>query len=305
MPDSIDNADAPNHESTQPPASRAVDGRIVDVRRYLDALTATPHAHAPLDRSAFYRYRKDIPALQELVRRTPDGARLRLHFIGIAHGEEVLSYLSAMAAALPADRLITDRVDCTAVNVRQREDVHLRTHWGKVTKVGGLTALFAPGSTADDMTARLPPKELTVSFVYDPAAGEYAFRQDIVTCATQLVTTGRFSTPIENDLLDSPGEQHDVVACNNVLQHLGAHGAYATPYRTPRASLDEYATFLRVVDGVLSRVAPGGLLFLHTDGSITDTKGHGCTKTLSLVPAFSTDFEQVASGIYRRRSTPA
>ena len=277
--------------------------RIDDTRSYLRELELGGGRMSPLDRSKFYRYRQDIEELRKFAREHEgDSEPLSLAIIGCGNGEEPLSYLSALTAELPPGKNLNDRVRLHIIEVRPKEDISVQYGWGKVSK-GGVSPLFLEGQEVP-LIPRQPPKDLRQAFQLDESKGEYVFRDDIQSVMEKTMhdpQRGHFETPIENHLADYPNQMYAVVACNNVLQHLGAGKEYPTPYRNPDLQPEAYARFTEVVRGILQCVQPGGLLILHTDGAnIMDAKGHASEKALQLVPEFDSEFTEVATGVFRR-----
>jgi hypothetical protein len=277
---------------------------IDDVRAYLERLLSGGSAVAQLDRSAYFRYPQDAQQIAALMRKRASRPEpLSVEIIGVANAEEALSYLAACASVLPEGTHLADRVGLRLIDVRPRDAMHVRYGLGKIGK-GGLGAAFLGAASQVELVPRKPPEEYAAAYAFDAMAGEYRFRPDVqstLEAALSDPAASRLGVPVENDLVANPREQCDVVACNNVLQHLGA-GTYETPYRNDGLPPERYARFVAVLRGIVGRVAPGGLLILHTDGAtIADTKGRATAKALALLPEFDGQFEQIASGIYRRR----
>ncbi len=295
---------APETLKRVPAAPRsAVDLQITDTQAYLQNLSKGGSVLSKLDRSAYFRYPQDAEALRALMREHVKlSERLSVQIIGVGNGEEPLSYLAALSSELPPETPLSDHIDLRLIEVRPRDEVQVRYGWGKVGK-GGIGTAFLASDSPVPLVARKPPKEYAASFEYDAAVDEYRFRPDIQSTLERAMNDAErshFATPVENDIAAHPEEQHHVIACNNVLQHLGA-GGYPTPYRNAGLPPEQYARFAEVLRGIIRRVVPGGLLVMHTDGaSMTDTKGRATKKATELLPEFASQFTEIASGIFRK-----
>lgn len=266
-----------------------------------------------LERSKFFRYSQDIQALQsEVSNRAEKGQRTTILEFGIGNLEEPLSYLAALYPVITVNgQTLDEAVDLTMVELRSRKDVTLTdnglgsTYEDRVTgaKIGG--AFLAPEERKNYKVVPLAPKYgLERAFQLNQDGTQYEFHSDILSyLQTKLddPSHGKFDTALENYIDEVAKAQFDVIACNNVLQHLGGEGAYPTPLKNKFVSRTEMGAFYAVVTSILDRVKHGGLLIMHTDGRTpTDTKGLLTDSILKDVPLYKKEFRKEGEGLYRR-----
>lgn len=287
--------------------------RIDDVAAYRASLEAagerSPMKAGHLDRSHFFRYPQDTEALQNEISVIVNvDKKAKILEVGVGNLEEPLSYLAALYTHLSGTgKSLDESIDLTMVELRSRSDVGpTNKGYGKTYKDPGSQAKIGAAFLTPDQRGAYqafplePPKDLKGAFQLSAASGEYEFHPDIVLfLEKQLADQSHayFETPLEN-YLGSHQDRYDVVACNNVLQHLGGRGAYPTPLKdrfTPRSKME---TFYGVVTSVLDRVGPGGLLIMHTDHK--DTKGLATDVIFKDVALYKREFRKEGDGLYRR-----
>mgnify|MGYP001567477580 CR=1 FL=1 len=239
-----------------------------------------------LDRSKAFRYREDGPALQGALReRIAVGEKLSVLDIGVGNMEEPLSYLAHLyVEAAQQGRSLADVVDVELVEVRPREQIAMDASLG-------INMFDQPIAPRDD-----------VRDAFVQQGHEFVFRPEIVELLAQTMDNpdkAHFATPVET-VMDSATTTYDVVACNNVLQHMGGVEGYATPLKDKGRPESDYQEYYRQVSRILESVKPGGTLIMHTDGiNVTDTKGMLTEQILNKVKLFS-EFEKSDRGIFRR-----
>lgn len=265
-----------------------------------------------LDRSMFFRYPKDMDIIEsETDRVIAEGRRVTVLEIGIGNLEEPLSYLGcASRAAKRHGKSLNEAVDLTVVEMRQASEINPKIGLGKsaFSSKGGVGMAFLPQEL--QKTVRMLPVEPSPAtkdlFEFSAEDQEYRFRSDIREVLSETLNNphrAKMGMPVEQFLTVDAGE-YDIVACNNVLQHMGGVEGYASPYRNPGKDPTEYSVYIRNVQRLLERVRPGGILVMHTDGSSsTDLKGMATHKATDLIPEFKKQFEEIQFGIYRKLST--
>ena len=289
---------------------------IDDVSAYRQSLEAAGESSKAraghLDRSHFFRYPQDTEALQKEILMLADrGKKAKILEIGVGNLEEPLSYLAAIHASLADKRKsLEDTVDLSMVELRSRSDVTLKNRGlGKTYKdpVSGVkigAAFLKPNEMRTYKAIPLEPKkDLATAFQLSPISGEYEFHPKIVSFLKEKLddpSHGHFDTALEN-YLGAQQDRFDVVACNNVLQHLGGGETYPTPLKNRYMSKAKMETFYAVVTSILNRVEPGGLLIMHTDGkTLSDTKGLLTDTILPDVKLYKREFRKEGTGLYRR-----
>ena len=287
--------------------------RIINSGQYLQELKVKSD-NAQLERSNIFRYPKDNAVLsQEFSEAVQEGRRENVLIIGIGNLEEPLSYMAmAERAGRTQGKPISEIADLTMVDIRPAEEVAPKYGLGKIyesstgIKLGGA---FMTEQTKGQFTekARTPEAEYEDVFVYNEISGEYEFNDQIKEFVSQNVQNPEkthFNTPIESYTAKHPNDQYDIVACNNVLQHLGGVSQYKSPFREIGLPPESYQDYLNVVKGVVNKVKEGGTLIIHTGGStkeLSPMEENG-DEVLSWIPEFNDQFEQVQKGVYRRKN---
>lgn len=286
---------------------------ISDVDAYHDNLRMHGTVESSLDRSKIFRYPKDANALRAEARERVDRERpITMLIVGVGNGEEPLSYLSALRSELHSTGGTLQRsVDMHLVDIRPHEDINVQYGLGQVAGgVLGKAFLSAVPGAAGRMVPAEPPKGMDDAFTLNADGKEYVFHEDIrgaFEAAMADPERAHFRMPVENFVAREPATMRfDIVACNNVLQHLGGIEGYASPFKNPATDPNEdspdYSRYIQTVRGILDRVAPGGLLIMHTDGATPgDTKGLATQTALDLLPEFTEQFETLQRGVFRRK----
>ncbi len=278
----------------------------IDVSNYRDRQEAAGGLCARLDRSKEYRYRTDYPVLtDEAASQLEAGKPLTILDIGVGNMEEPLSYLAAISRASDQAGISLQEASRLAmVDIREAEQIHPTYSRGKMS-AGGLGGAFLTDEMKkhEQMIPVKPPQGFESAYRFSSESEEYEYRDDIKNFLKDTVNDKKrshFGTPIET-FLESSDERYHIVACNNVLQHLGGKGIYPTPFK--KDTHDDLSQFYSIVEKILDRVEPGGMCIMHTDGADpTDTKGRATKKILEEVPFFHQEFKEVADGIYRRHA---
>ncbi|MBI4272889.1 hypothetical protein HY621_03485 [Candidatus Uhrbacteria bacterium] len=290
---------------------------IRDVHAYRQSLVEAGESSKAragnLDRSKFFRYPQDTETLQKEISKIVDaGGKAKILEIGIGNLEEPLSYLGAIYPTLKdKGRSLQNSVDFAMIELRSRSDVSLankglgKTYKDPVSGVKVGAAFLKPHEMSAYQAIPLEPqKDLKSAFQFSPASGEYEFHPDIISFLETNLNDplhGHFDTALENYLGSQQQDRFDIVTCNNVLQHLGGKEAYPTPLKNRYMSKEQMQTFYDVVNSVLDRVKPGGLLIMHTDGNDPgDAKGLLTDKILKYIGLYKKEFRKEGDGLYRR-----
>lgn len=263
---------------------------IEDVEKYLNSLRTagerTRGNAANLHRSEFFRHKEDYDFFIELVNDAiENGKPLKFLEIGVGNMEEPVSFL-ATAYANSNGMKLEDIVDMEIVELEKKENRNTNYRLGK--------KLFF------DSPSVKPPKTCENSFSL--IDGEYEVADEIKEYLSRRIddeSKAHFNTPIEN-FASSTNTKYDVVACNNVLQHMGGHESYESPLKNGGQKNARYAKYYEELLEILSLVKEGGIIFIHTPSSRTNDDG-GAKKILAQLPSFSDDFEELALEIYRRK----
>lgn len=255
--------------------------------RALEDAGARSGGIAHLDRSEFFRHRKDFQTFARIVEKhNRDDGPLKLLVIGVGNMEEPISLL-AVAQEKLGDGKLDEDIDMEIVEIRSRNEVSPRYRLGR--------QLF--------MAAPVQPQCCPDSFVL--VDGEYEpvpEIKDYLTRATENDARAHFGTPVENYTRTNPG-QFDVVCCNNVIQHLGGIEGYSSPYKSVPGE-QTHARYYQELSRILNLVKVGGVIFLHapSPGDKFDTKSKGTRIILAEVPTFNEEFEEIMPAVYRRRT---
>ncbi len=286
---------------------RALPSTIASSQEYLQQIDRHTSTRSAIDRSKFFRYPQDLLVIEseaERILKTP--WKLDMLEIGVGNLEESVSYVGAVGrAAAKSGKSIEDALTLSMVELRKRSDVQARYSLGKQPTQGvGLAFLSDAQKQTTPLKPISPPPGTEDLFTLSTQSGEYEFRGDIRAMVDTTMNDpahSSFGTPVEEFLVQNR-RQYDVVACNNVLQHMGGIEGYDSPYKNPGKPMEAYTLYLKHLLRLLESVRPGGVLILHTDGStISDTKGRATATVVSLIDGFSQQFEEISPGIFRRR----
>lgn len=229
------------------------------------------HLGVQIKKSRHFRYPDHHPVLaREFERHLSGGHKPSVLVVGIANGEEPLSYLATInQVAQKHGKPLDEAVDLAMVDLQHSpSDVHPDYALGR-------DHLFkAPVKPPQTAVASFKTPDRTKS-------GEYEYCDSIRSYLENRLTDPektRFNTPVET--FKAPDGGYDVVSCNNVLQYF----------------TDEQ--FGDAVKNILNLVKPGGLLIMRTDA------GGDEAKAFREIPEFSSRFEKdpAAPGIYRRKA---
>lgn len=274
----------------------------------------TKSENAQLERSKIFRYPKDNALLnQEFSEAGKEGRRESVLVIGVGNLEEPLSYMAmAERAGRAQGKSVSEMADLSMVDIRSSAEIVPKYGLGKVyespagVQFGGA---FVTEETRDQYTkkARKPNSGYEDIFTYNEQSDEFEFKKEVREFVNQAVRNPEkthFNTPIESYIEDHPDEQYDIVACNNVLQHLGGSSQYKSPFREAGLPLGSYEKYFNVVKGIIGKVSPNGLLFIHTGGSVKgfDPVSENGDEVLAWIPEFNDQFERVQKGVYRRKN---
>jgi len=237
---------------------------------------------ANLDRSEFFRHEKDYVFFIKLVSDAiKNGKPFKFLEIGVGNMEEPVSFLATAHTNSEGVKL-EDLVDMEIVELEKKENRSANYRLGK--------NLFFDHPIK-------PPKACESSFSL--INGEYEASNEIKEYLLRRIddeSKTHFNTPIEN-FAESTNIKYDVVACNNVLQHLGGQEYYENPLKNNNG---DYTRYYNELLKILNLLKEGGIIFIHTALSPTNKDG-GAEKVLTQLPNFSDDFEKLAPGIYRKK----
>lgn len=286
---------------------RALPSNIGSTQEYFQQVDSHTNTRSPIDRSKFFRYPQDLTVIEseaERILQTP--WKLEMLEIGVGNLEESVSYVGAVGrAAAKQGKSLEDALTVSMVELRERADVRARYSLGKMPTQGvGLAFLSEKQKQSTSLKPIPPPPGTEDLFTLSSQSGEYEFRSDIrnvVSEAMNNLTRSSFGTSVE-EFLTQNNRRYDIVACNNVLQHMGGIEGYDSPYKNPGKPMEAYTLYVKHVLRLLESVRPGGVLILHTDGAnMSDTKGRATATVVHLIEGFSEQFEEIGSGIFRRR----
>ncbi|MFH1030118.1 MAG: hypothetical protein V1770_02565 [bacterium] len=282
------------------------DIKIEDKNEYLEALKEKGDrtVAAKLDRSEFFRFKGDYEVLTGeleniLKEKSPHFSFLD---IGVGNMEEPLSYLAVIHYETEKrDHKLEDICEFDMVDIRPKEEIKMKSSLGKGPKFGA----FLPEEKKSPATIepRLPKKGYEHFFEFSEAKGEYEFKTEVVGYLEKQLNNqdrAHFGIPVENFLRDLK-IRYDFIACNNVLQHLGGIDDYRSPVKDKGLPQEEYKKYFDVASKILNAVKPGGIIFMHTSGDMTDNEGRGTGDIIGDLPFFKENFEQVALGVFRRK----
>ncbi len=231
---------------------------------------------AKLDRSKIDRYAQDAPAMREAYLARRENQPLSVLEIGVGNMQEPVSYLRAIEQESREEEVaLRDAVDLEIVEIRSRSDLDL-SHAG-----------IEPSLDLSGRARRLEKEEI----------------REYIKELVDNPEKSHFNTSIEEYLQESADKRYQVVACNNVLQHMGGIEGYKSPFKNKDATEEDLKMYYSVVEGIVNKVEPGGLLIIHTDGSDGDQfdvkSGKAPEHILKKIPIFA-EFDKVAEGIFRR-----
>jgi len=254
-----------------------------------------------LERSQFFRYPNDMNTIASFVEeRIQTGEKINLLEIGVGNMEELSSYLAAIKkVADKYGRNLKDLVNTELVELRAKGSVIPNFGLGKVMGV----FINSDPELSKKAPPVKPPEDYKTSFYLDEDEGVNKFAPEIQAYIEGLVsddTKAHFGRSIEDHLAIGQG-QSDVVACNNVLQYLGGMGhTYQNPFNKGPEGAD-LTKFKKVVRDIAKMVKEGGLLIMHVDVKGGDRKGRGAENVLESIEGFTSAFDKVGPGIYRRK----
>jgi len=264
---------------------------------------------AKLDRSEFFRYPEDQDVIQQTVNeRIGQGQITRFLDIGVGNMEEPLSYLvAAQKSAKTYNLPLADAVDLELIDIRPKNEVNVKYGLGKSSESGLGKAFMSDKEWTNVSKKPIMPRPNHVdSFELSADSGEYEFSDEIKHYIDQRMSDpskAKFNQSIEEYIQNYSGEGYDVVACNNVLQHLGGLTHYNSPFKDRGQAVENYQRYFQVVDGILNLVKPGGIAIIHTEGSIKSNDMFGKHASEDILPMsanFNVNFIKIKSGIYKK-----
>lgn len=260
---------------------------------------------AALDRSKFFRFRKDFEILNAELEEIFAGENKKFNFldIGVGNMEEPLSFLSNIEHIASKKNLkLEDICDFEMVDIRHKEEIEMKVGLGKRVELGAFLTEEQKGNK--EKKPVMPPSGYEDFFDFSEEDGEYQFKEEVQTYLRDKIkdrSKSHLGLPVENFLQDNPLGKYDFVACNNVLQHLGGIEGYRSPIKDRGMPQEEYKKYFDVVAKILESVKPGGVIFMHTPIDMTDNKGRGTADIVENLPIFKDNFEQVAVGVFKRK----
>ena len=247
-------------------------------------------AGVKLERSAFFRYPEDTKVIENFMEgKILAGEKIEFLEIGVGNFQELSSYLAAIKKVADINgKTLHDCVSTEIVELQSKE---------------AITPKFSFGISWLSKEALKPPADYVQTTYFDKEDGTNKFSPDIQEYVRETISNpglAHFSTSVE-DYLSHTEKQVDIVACNNVLQYLGAMGSsYNNPVSSGKIEGFNYTLFDKVVNDITKRVKEGGLLIMHVDGTNNDKEGEKAEPLLQSLEGFSLNFTKIAPGIFQR-----
>lgn len=263
------------------------------IQKKIENLPSQTNSGVTLERSDFFRYPEDAKVIEGFVsEKILAGEKVGLLEIGVGNFQELSSYLAAIKKVADLNgKTLQDCVSTEIVELKDKESVNTKFSFGKswLTKA-----------------AIKPPENYPKSFYFDEAEGVNKFTPDIQEYVIGTISNpglAHFSTSVEDYLAHSE-KQVDIVACNNVLQYLGAMGlSYNNPTSGGKIEGFDYTSFDKVLADIAKRVKEGGLLIMHVDSKGGDKRGEKAEPLLKSLEGFSLNFKKIAPGVFQRNKT--